>query len=113
MRAALFTVDAPPPTRADPARCADRFSSNALPLFEAAIAYVSDNRDDMPIRSAVRMLFASSEPFPELEGYNVATAIEEVLVDAGVLADERLVEIEQYDVSSGLKGYSVRIEPIV
>jgi hypothetical protein len=59
------------------------------------------------------MVFASPEPFLELEGYDIATAIEEVLVDAGVLADERLVEEEGHEVIPGMKGYSVRIDPVV
>lgn len=35
----------------------------------------------------------------------------EVLVDAGVLADERLVEWERYNVRPETTGYSVSVEP--
>lgn len=76
-------VDAPPPTRHDPGRCADRFSPNALPLFRAVTSYVSAHREDLPIRHRVKVVIASAEPFREPDGYTIATAIEEVLVDAG------------------------------
>lgn len=59
------------------------------------------------------VVFASAEPFRKIEGYDIATAIEEVLVDAGVLADERLVEVERHEARPGMKGYSVRIDPVV
>lgn len=106
-----FTIDGPPPTRHEPGRCADRSSPNALPLFEAAESLAA-NRQDMPIRSPVSMVFASPEPFPEVDGYDIATAIEEVLVDAGVLADERLVESEQHEIRPELKGYTLRISTV-
>ena len=107
-----FTIEGPPPTRHDPGRCADRSSPNALPLFEAA-ALLAVDREDLPITSPVGVVFASAEPFPELDGYDIPTAIEEVLVDAGVLADERLVESERHEVRPELNGYWVRIDPVV
>jgi hypothetical protein len=39
-----------------------------------------------------QVVIASAEPFREPDGYTISTAIEEVLVDAGFLADERLIE---------------------
>jgi hypothetical protein len=107
-----FTIDAPPPTRHDPGRCADRSSPNALPLFRAVASYVSTHREDLPIRHPVKVLIASPEPFREPDGYTIATSIEEVLVDAGFLADERLVEMEAHEARPEMAtGYSVQIEP--
>jgi hypothetical protein len=105
-----FNVDGPPPTRHDHGRCADRTSPNAQPLFHAAAEYVAAHPGEMPIRHPVMVVFASSDPFPETEGYDIGTAIEEVLVDAGVLADERLVDAERHESRPGMKGYSVRID---
>jgi hypothetical protein len=107
-----FTIDAPPPTRHDPGRCADRSSPNALPLFRAVASYASTHREDLPIRHPVKVLIASPEPFREPDGYTIATSIEEVLVEAGFLADERLVEMEAHEVRPEMAtGYSVQIEP--
>lgn len=106
-----FTIDGPPPTRHDSGSCADRSSPNALPLFRAVTAYVTSHPDEMPIRYPVRMEIVSSDPFREPEGYTIATAIEEVLVDAGFLADERLVGMERHDVRPEMmSGYSVQID---
>jgi hypothetical protein len=47
----------------------------------------------------------------EPDGYSVADAVVEVLVDAGLLADERLIESGRHEVRPELgSGYSVRIE---
>jgi hypothetical protein len=43
-----------------------------MPLFDAAAGVVRDNFDDMPFRSAVRVVLASSQPFPELAGYDTS-----------------------------------------
>jgi hypothetical protein len=51
----------------------------------------------------------SSEPFREPERYAIATAIEEALIDAGLLADERLVERKRHVMLAGMNGYSVLI----
>jgi len=73
---------------------------------------VSTHREDLPIRHPVKILIASPEPFREPDGYTIATSIEEVLVDAGFLADERLVEMEAHEVRPEMAtGYSVQIEP--
>jgi hypothetical protein len=82
-------------------------------LFHAATAYMAAHPEEMPIRYPVMVVFASPEPFREIEGYDIATAIEEVLVDAGVLADERLVEMERHETRPEMRGYSVRIDPVV
>jgi hypothetical protein len=59
------------------------------------------------------LVFASAQQFLEVDGYDIPTAIEEVLVDAGVLADERLVASERQEIRPELNGYSVRIDPNV
>jgi len=80
-------------------------------LFRAVTAYVTSHLDEMPFRYPVRVEIVSSEPFREPEGYAIATAIEEVLVDAGLLADERLVSMEGHEVRPEMMpGYSVQID---
>lgn len=111
MRSLSITVDSPPPARHDPGRCADRSSPNALPLFRAAAAAVAEKPDAFPIRGAVRIVVTSSARLPEPSGYGPADAMIEVLVDAGLLADERLVERERYNLRRETTGYSVSVEP--
>jgi hypothetical protein len=67
----------------------------------AVTAYVTSRLDEMPIRYPVRVEIVSPEPFHEREGYTIATAIEEVLVDAGFLADERLIDMERHGSGRG------------
>ena len=104
-------MDAPPPTRHDPGRCADRSSPNALPLFNAAVAFAASDPDAFPIQQAVGLVVTSAEPLLEPGGYGPTDAMIEVLVDAGLLADERQVETERYKVDPQMSGYSVSIEP--
>lgn len=111
MRSVSLSVDSRPPTRHDPGRCADRISPNALPVFRAAAAVVAEKPDASPIRGGVRIVVTSSEPLPEPSGYGPADAMIEVLIDAGLLADERLVERERYNVRPETTGYSISVEP--
>ena len=111
MRSVSLTVDSPPPARHDPGRCADRSSPDALPLFLAAAAVVAEEPDAFPIRAGVGIVVTSSEELPEPSGHGPTEAMIEVLVDAGVLADERLVEWERYNVRPETTGYSVSVEP--
>jgi hypothetical protein len=110
VRSATFLIEAPPPTRHHPGRCADRTSPNALPLFQAVADHVAAEPDAFPIRDHVVVVLASAEPFASPEGYSIATAIEEVLVDAGFLADERLVGTERHEIRAEMTGYSVFVE---
>lgn len=111
MRTVSFTVDGVPPTRHDPTRCADRTSPNALPLFLAAAAQVDTDPEAFPIEERVGVIVASAKPFAEPDGYTIATAIEEVLVDAGLLADERLVAWEEHEIRPEMAtSYSVQVE---
>jgi hypothetical protein len=107
-----FIIDGPPPTRYDPGSCADRTSPNASPLFQAVRAFVASAPGACPLSERVGVVIVSGGPFDEPEGYTLATAIEEVLVDAGFLADERQVEWEGHDIQPDMAtGYSVRVEP--
>ena len=105
-----MTVHAPPPKRHDSSRCADRSSPNASPLFEAASALINSDPQRFPIHGRVGILVASSGALPQPEGYGPADAMIEVLVDAGVLADERQVEVEQYEIKQGMSGYVIDVE---
>lgn len=111
MRSVSLTVASHPPARHDPSRCADRSSPNALPLFQAAAAVVAEEPDAFPIRGGVGIVVTSSARLPEPSGYGPADAMIEVLVDAGLLGDERLVEWERYNVRPETNGYSVSVEP--
>lgn len=107
-----FIIDGPPPTRHHPGGCADRTSPNALPLFQAVTGHITTHPGAFPISDPVGVVLASAAPFDEPEGYTIATAIEEVLVDAGFLADERQVEWERHDIQPEMAArYSVQVEP--
>lgn len=57
-------------------------------------------------------MLVTDEPVPDREGYSAADAVIEVLVDAGLLADERLVERERHlvrDVPEG--GFEIELHP--
>jgi hypothetical protein len=108
-----FIIDGPPPTRHHPGRCADRTSPNALALFQAVAAYIAKDPGAFPVREPVGVVVGSAGPFDEPEGYTIATAIEEVLVAAGFLADERQVEWEGLHIRPEMTTrYSVRVEPV-
>ena len=82
-----------------------------MPLFDAAVALVASDPGAFPIRHGVGLVVTSAEPLPEPDGYGPAVAMIEVLVDAGLLADERQVETERCNVDPQMSGYSVSIEP--
>jgi hypothetical protein len=72
---------------------------------------VASDPGGFPIRDPVVVSVSSAEPFAEPDGYTIETAIEEVLVDAGLLADERQVEGESYEVRPEIvAGYVVSVE---
>ena len=80
-------------------------------MFEVATAAVAEEPDAFPIRGGVGIAVTSSAPLPERSGYGPADAMIEVLVDAGLLADERLVEWERHDVEPETTGYSLSVGP--
>ena len=89
-----------PPLRTHPSRCADRRSPNAAALADAGLDLVRSHPERFPLNSPLRVAVTHGSSPPDPEGYDVTTAIEEVLVDVGMIADERLVEEE-----------AVRIDP--
>jgi hypothetical protein len=66
--------------------------------------------DSFPIRREISFVVTSRRPLPEQEGYGPAEAMIEVLVDAGILADERLVTSERYLIDPDSSGYSITVE---
>jgi hypothetical protein len=107
----VLAVDAPVPTRGDPGRCADRDSPNALPLFQVAVDRVARAPRRFPIRERVGVIVTSADPLPKPVGYGEEDAMIEVLVEAGVLLDERLVTTERFEIRPGMAGYSIEVEP--
>lgn len=71
---------------------------------------VASAPDAFPIRTGVDVVVTSRDPIPEGDGYGAADAMIEVLVDAGVLADERLVATERFVLNPGSLGYSIDVE---
>jgi hypothetical protein len=106
-----FAIPGAPPVRGDPATCADRDSPNAGPLAEAGLAAVARDPNAFPLRVPIGITVKYGSSPPELKGYDVTTAIEEVLVDVGVILDERLVTWERETVDPSLQdSYTVVIE---
>jgi hypothetical protein len=105
-----FSVDAEPPDRAHPGRCADGFSPNVSPIFGAAREVVATSPESFPIRQTVEIVVTSVAPLRQPVGYSAADAMIEILVAAGVLWDERLVSAETYRVDPDSSGYSIALE---
>ena len=109
-----LAVPGPPPLRTNPGRCADRFSPNAGPLARAGRDLVERSPDRFPIQGGLGVTVVFGVRPPVIEGYDVVTAIEEVLVDVGVLADERQPHWERPIVDRAFgDSYLVAIEPAV
>jgi hypothetical protein len=105
-----FSIPGAPPVRRDPGQCADRRSPNAGLLAEAGLAAVARDPRAFPLTVPLGVTVTFGSPPPELNGYGVTTAIEEVLVDVGVILDERLVDWERESVDPSLRGsYTVVI----
>jgi hypothetical protein len=99
------------PDRHDPLRCADRTSPNAKPLFREALRARRGSPEAFPITTYVALTIVSGAPEPERDGYDAFDPVTEVLVDAGILADERLVSSQRYIIDTGSTGYSVMVTP--
>lgn len=69
--------------------------------------------DTFPIRREISFVVTSRHPLSEHDGYGPAEAMIEVLVDAGILADERLLTTERYLIDPDSPGYSITVEPEV
>jgi hypothetical protein len=108
----FLSVEGPPPVRADPGRSADRSSPNAEPLALAAEALMVK----APMSFALREPFGITGVFgstkPPRGGHGAIDPIIEVLVDVGVLEDERLEDWERelQDPDVG-ELYTVTVEP--
>jgi hypothetical protein len=89
-----LSVAGPAPRRTHAGSCADRNSPNASALFKVATKVVAEAPRSFPLKGRVAVAITSANPLPDYDGYDAATAIEEVLVDAGVLEDERQVDRE-------------------
>jgi hypothetical protein len=85
------------PRRADPGSCADRNSPNAAALFQAATKVVAERPHSFPLRGNVVLVISSEAPL------HATTAIVEVLVDAGLLHDERQLERERHVIDPALR----------
>ena len=110
MMSLLLSVPGSPPRRTHATRCADRHSPGARLLFQTAIEAVAAAPDRFPLRTPVAVAIKSALPLPELDGYSVLDAMVEVLVDAGILVDERLVEEEEVRLDPAiLNGYSIEL----
>ena len=81
--------------------------------FTAATEVVSAaSPDTFPIRGNVGVVVVSRHTLPEPDGYGPVDALIEVLVDAGVLADERLVASEGIVIDPTSVGYSITLESV-
>lgn len=87
-----LVVSGRPPRRADPARSADRRSPNAAPLVLAAEDALARDPEPFPIREGFGLTVITGFKPPKHRGYGVDDPIIEILVDVGMIADERLQE---------------------
>jgi hypothetical protein len=106
------SVEGEPPERHDAGVCADRSSPRAAPLFAAARRIVERDVAAYPLNDPVRCSVISAAPLRDHDEYDAITAIEEVLVDAGVLLDERLVLEERTEIQPSTPGYTVELQRI-
>ena len=108
-----FTISAPPPRRTHPGRCADRSSPNASALFEVAAKIVAETPERFPVTDTTRLILRAAAPLPEYPEYSTHDAVLEVLVDAGMIADERQNERERTELDpTVVTGYSVEIQTV-
>jgi hypothetical protein len=106
------SFDGPTPRRADPLRCVVRNSPNADKLFRAARAVVDATPGAFPLPGRLGLRVLSGSTPPRYKGYDAITAITEVLVDAGLITDERQVGWEHVTLDLTLgDSYHVTLEP--
>jgi len=106
-----WAIDGELPDRHDPLRCANRSSPNAESLFRDAVRTRRQDPERFPITTHVALTIVAGTPEPERDGYDAFDPVTEVLADAGILADERLVFSQRYLVDPGSTGYSVTLAP--
>jgi hypothetical protein len=107
-----LSVAGPVPRRTQSGRCAGRDSPNAAALFTAATKIIAESPRSFPLRGKVGIAISSGVPLPSYDGYDAASAIEEVLVDARLLEDERQVDREWLLIDPTLRNrYIVVVRP--
>jgi hypothetical protein len=70
----------------------------------------SRSLQSFPIHQEVEVVVTSDKSLPQPDGYGPADAMIEVLVEAGILSDERLVSAEQYLTDPDSTGYSITLK---
>lgn len=112
----MVNVRGPLPERADPGRSADRHAPNAEPLFEEVMRFeralgLLSQFGMYPSDRPFGLVLATAEPLSPEAGAVAANAIVDVLVDAGVIVDERKKTWERFDTDAMMEGgYSVCLE---
>jgi hypothetical protein len=108
-----LSVPGRPPVRTDPGRCADRNSPNAHELAAAAEQLVDVTPEAFPVHDALGVTVVFGMLPPQPTGYDTVTAIEEVLVDVGVIADESQPMWERQLIDPALgDSYTVILQPV-
>jgi hypothetical protein len=110
MRVTL-SVDGPPPDRTQSGRSADRDSPHAEPLARAAEELMRRSPEAFPLREPLGITVVFGETKPTFATYDAIDPIIEVLVDVGLLADERLTDWHRGRWDPHGEGYTVTIEP--
>ncbi|MGH2655887.1 MAG: hypothetical protein ACRDIZ_04190 [Actinomycetota bacterium] len=90
-----LSIGGVPPDRTHPGRCADLDSPNAGPLAKVAQEFMARAPDAFPLRDPFGITVVFGNTKPAFEGYGAIDPIIEVLVDAGMIADERLEDWER------------------
>ena len=107
-----LSVDGRPPARAHVGTYADRYSPNAQALAHAGLDALAQGRAGFPIRDSFSLTVVSGASMPDYEGYGVDDAIIEVLVDVGLIVDERLERRFRASFDGALgDSYTVTIRP--
>ncbi|MGH2653494.1 MAG: hypothetical protein ACRDHV_03990 [Actinomycetota bacterium] len=90
-----LSISGVPPDRTHPGRCADLDSPNAGPLARAAQEFMTQAPEAFPLRDSFGITVVFGKTKPAFEGYGGIDPIIEVLVDVGMIADERLEDWER------------------
>jgi hypothetical protein len=108
----VLSVDGPPPERAHPGHSADRHSPNADPLVRAAEERIASAPGPFPLREPLGITVVFGSTKGRFDHYDPIDPIIEILVDAGMIADERLTRWaqERQDPAAG-DTYTVILEP--
>ena len=112
MRVRLF-IDGPPPDRTYPGWSADRASPNAAPLAPAAERFIAQDPEAFPLRDPFGITVVFGKTKPDFAGYDPIDPIIEVLVDVGLIEDERLGDWErELQDPNAEERYTVTVKPV-